>query len=76
MFDFKNYSAKSKYYDDLNKLVVGKMKIETAGIAIEEFVELRPNMHSFLVDNSSEYKKAKGVNKNVLASQNEYKDVE
>ena len=37
MFDFINYSTKSKYYDNLNKLVVGKMKYETAGIAIEEF---------------------------------------
>ena len=25
MFDFSNYSTKSKYYDDSNKLVVGKM---------------------------------------------------
>ena len=36
MFDFNNYSAKSKYYDDSNKLVVGRMKDETAGVAIEE----------------------------------------
>ena len=26
IFDFNNYSAKSKYYDDSNKLVVDKMK--------------------------------------------------
>ena len=26
MFDFSNYSSKSKYYDDSNKLVSGKMK--------------------------------------------------
>ena len=25
MFDFSNYSTKSKYYDDSNKLVIGKM---------------------------------------------------
>ena len=73
MFDFSNYSTKSKYYDDLNKLVVGKMKDETRGIAIEEFMELK--MYSFSVD--SEYEKAKGANKNVIAtiSHNEYKDV-
>ena len=35
MFDFSNYSTKSKYYDNSNKLVVGKMKDETAGVAIE-----------------------------------------
>ena len=26
IFDFSNYSAKSKYYDDSNNLVVDKMK--------------------------------------------------
>ena len=28
MFDFSNYSTKSKYYDNSNKLVIGKMKIK------------------------------------------------
>ena len=32
MFDFSNYSAKSKYYDNSNKLVVGKMEDETADL--------------------------------------------
>ena len=35
MFDFSNYSAKSKYYDNSNKLVVGKMEDETADLAIK-----------------------------------------
>ena len=34
MFNFSNYSTKSKYYDNLNKFVVGKMKDETAGVMI------------------------------------------
>ena len=38
MFDFSNYSTKSKYYDNSKKLVVGKMDNETAGVAIKEFV--------------------------------------
>ena len=38
MFDFSNYSTKSKYYGNSNKLVVGKMKDETAGVAIKEFI--------------------------------------
>ena len=67
MFDFSNYSAKSKWYDSSNKLVIGKMTNETGGIAIEEFVELNPKMYSFLVYNS-DYKKANGVNKNVFAT--------
>ena len=59
MFDFSNYSAKSKYYDDSNELLVGKMKDETARVAIKAFVRLKPKMRSFLVDDSSEDKKAK-----------------
>ena len=77
MFDFSNYSAKSKYYDNSNKLVVGKMKYETAGVAIEEFLGLKPKMYSYLVNDNNEYKKAKGANRNVAAtlSHSEYKDV-
>ena len=76
MFYFSNYSTKSKYYDDSNKLVIGKMKHETRGVAVEEFVGLKPKMYSFLVDNS-EHRKAKGVNRNVVVTirHNEYKDV-
>ena len=75
-FDFSNYSTKSKYYDNSNKLVISKMKNQTAGVTIKEFVELKPKMYSFSVDNS-EHKKAKGVNRNVVAtiSHNGYKDV-
>ena len=35
MFDFSNYPANSKYYDGLNKLVIGKTKNETEGVVIE-----------------------------------------
>ena len=53
------------------------MKDETAGVAVEEFVELKPKMYSHLVDDNSEHKKTKGINKNVVAtiSHNDYKDV-
>ena len=49
MFDFSNYSTKSKYYDNSNKLATGKMKDETAGIAIEEFVALKPNIKQMII---------------------------
>ena len=77
MFHFGNYSTKSKYYDNSNKLVVGKMKDETSGVAIEEFVRLKPKMCSYLKDDDTEHKRAKGVNRNVLATinHNEYEDV-
>ena len=68
MFDFSNYSAKSKYYGDSNKLLIGKMKDETAGVAIKEFVGMKPGIYSFLVDGISERKKAKVVNKNIVAT--------
>ena len=57
MFDFSNYSAKPKYCDDSNSLLVCKMKDETGDVAIEEFVQIKPMMYSFSVDNSSEHKK-------------------
>ena len=77
MLDFSNDLTKSKYYDNSNKSVVGRMKDETAGIVIEEFVGLKPKMYSYLVDDNTEHKKAKGANKNFVAtiSHNEYKDV-
>ena len=52
IFDFSNYSIKSKYYDNSNKLVIGTMKDETGGVAIKEFVGLKPKMYSFLADKS------------------------
>ena len=48
--DFSNYSTKSKYYDNSNKVVVHKMKDETAFVAIEEFDGLKPKMYSYLAD--------------------------
>ena len=40
----------SMNYDNSKKLVVGKMKNETGGFAIEEFVGLKANIYSFLVE--------------------------
>ena len=75
LFDFSNYLTKSNLYDNSNKLVIRKLKDETGGVAIEEFIGLKPQIYSLLVDNS-EHKKAKGVNKNVVSTINhtEYKD--
>ena len=77
MFDFSNYFAESKYYDDSNKLVEGKMKDETGGVAIKRFIGMKLKMYSFLVYDSIEQKKAKSVNKNILAtiSHSKYKGV-
>ena len=54
MFDFSNYSAESKYHDDSNKLVVGKIKDQTG--VVKELLGLKPKIHSFLTDDSSKHK--------------------
>ena len=53
------------------------MKDEASDFAIKELVGLKPKMCSFVVDDSSDHKKAKSVNKNVVAtiSHDKYKDV-
>ena len=68
MFDFSNYWTRSIYYDDSNKLVIGKMKDERGGVAVTKFVGLKRKVYSFLVDDSSEHKRAKGLNKNIVAT--------
>ena len=77
MFDFSNYSTKSKYYNNSNKLMVSKMEDETAGVPIKEFVGWKPKIYSYLVDDNSEHEKANCINKNVVTtiSHRECKDV-
>ena len=61
MFDFSNYSAKSKYYDDSSTSVLGKKENETSNVAIEELaiVGLKQKIHLILVRDSREYRKKK-----------------
>ena len=66
MFDFSNYSIKSRYHDDSKKLVIEKMKDETAGVSIEKFVGLKPKTYSYVLDENSKHKKANGVNRVML----------
>ena len=42
------------------------MKHKTGDVATEEFTGLKPKIYSLLVDVSSEYAKAKAVNKMLL----------
>ena len=68
--DFSNDKEifESKYYDESNKLVVGRMKDEAGSFEAEEIAALKPKMYLFLVDDHSEHKKANGVNKNFVKS--------
>ena len=56
MFGFSNYSSKSRFYDDSNKLVIDKIKDGTGRVLTEEFVGFKPKMYLFLVENNSEHK--------------------
>ena len=40
LFDFSNYAKDSKFFDETNKKVIGKMKDESKGEIIDAFVGL------------------------------------
>ena len=52
MFDFSNYSAESKYYDESSALVVGKMKDDMGGVSIVKFIGLKLKMYLILMSDS------------------------
>ena len=73
LFDFSNYLKDSKFFDDTNKNVIGKMKDEYGGVIIDQFIGLKSKMHSIKKIIGSESSTAKGVN--VATEFNEFKDV-
>jgi hypothetical protein len=66
-FDFSGYPHNHPLFSDDNKMVVGKMKDESAGGIITEYVGLRPKMYSYLTkpedenEPAKEAKRAKGI---------------
>ena len=73
LFDFSNYSKDSKFFDDANKKVIGKMKDEFGGVIATEFVGLKSKMYSIKKIDGKESNTAKGVN--IATEFNEFKDV-
>ena len=68
LFDTTEYGQNHPLYSLTNKKVLGKMKDETHGIPIQEFIRLRPKMYSILYtenDKLVEKKTAKGIKKSV-----------
>ena len=65
MFDFSDYLLDSKFFDPVNKNVIGKMKDEFNGRTISEFVGLKSKMYSLISVDDEEVTKAKGVNKKI-----------
>ena len=73
MFDFSNFPKDSKFYDNQNEMVVGKIKVVNKGIAINKFDGLKSKMHSVLSDGGKESNTAKGVN--IATDFNEFRDI-
>ena len=70
--DVKKWFNTSNYYVDrplpkgMNKKVIGLMKEELCGNSIIGFVALRPKTYSYLTDDDTVHKKAKGRRKYVI----------
>ena len=73
LFDLSSYPKDSKIFDETNKKVIGKMKDESEGKVIEEFVGLESKMHSMKNIDGKETNTAKGVN--FATEFNEFKDI-
>ena len=72
LVDFSNYPKDSKFYDETNKKVIVKMKDESEGKIIGEFVGLKSKMYSMKNIDGKESNTAKGVN--IATEFNEFKD--
>ena len=66
MFDFNDYPLNSKFFDSVNKKVIGKMKDEFKGKTISEFAGLKSKTYSLISVHNEEVTKAKGANKKIL----------
>ena len=73
-FDNCDYPENSQYFNKTNKKVIGKFKDEVAGIPITEFVGLRSKMYSYIKDNDTGGKTAKGIKKNVIKKNIHHED--
>ena len=77
LFDLNSYPEDSKFFDAINKKVIGRMKDEFKGKIISERVGVNSNLYSLVSVNNEENKKANGVNKNVVKNiiHKEFSDV-
>ena len=73
LFDFSNYSKDSKFFDETNKKVIGKMKDEFGGVIVSEFVGLKSKMYSIKKIDGKEHNTAKGVS--IATEFDKFKDV-
>ena len=64
LFDLSDYSLNLKFFDPVNKKVIGKMKDKFKGKIISEY---SLEAYSLIDVDNKEVKKAKGVNKNIVS---------
>ena len=62
MFHFSNYPKDSKFFDETNRKVIGKVKEESEGKITDEFVGLKSKMCSMKNIDGKECNIAKEVN--------------
>ena len=72
LFDFSNYSKGSKFFDETNKKVIGKIKDEIGGVILNEFAGLKSKMYSTKKIDGKECNTAKAVN--IATEFNKFKD--
>ena len=73
LFDFKNYLEDSNFFDHpTNKIFFSKIKGESEGKTIGDFVRLKSKMYSMKNIDNKESNTAKGVN--IATAFNEFKD--
>ena len=73
MFDLSNYSKDSKFFDETNEKVIGKMKDEFGGVIVAEFVGLKSKMYSMKKTDGKESNTAKAVS--IATEFDKFKDV-
>ena len=73
-FDNSNYTFDRPLPKGKNKKVIGLMKDELGGGIITEFVALRPKTYSYITNDFTELKKAKGTKKYVVKKMLRFSD--
>ena len=75
-FDTSDYppNHKSSIQTGVNKKVIGMFKDEVAGKQITHFVGLRPKLYSYKVEDEKDFKKYKGIKKNVVKKSLDFDD--
>ena len=74
LFNFSNYSKDSKFFDETNEKVIGKMKDEFSGVFVINFLGLKSKMYSMKkIDGKECNTAAKGVS--IATEVGKFKDV-